>query len=294
MSAQWYPGHIAKWDKALLQLLPKADIVAEVLDARLPYATRHPQLQQHLAGKKRVCLLNKSNLADPKTNKRWLAFLKTEYPELPVLLTDAHEGSGKAELVKVLLSLGEDIHAKQRAKGLKPAPLKIIVAGMPNVGKSSLINRLIGQKKAQTGHKAGVTREARWIRVHPQLDLLDSPGTIPPRLDSPELGHLLALVSSIGEAAYDEEAVALYFIEKLEHCYPALLERHYNWSNNMRQGDHSSASPLQILEAIAGSRMLLENGGRLDLKRAAALLLKDFRKGLLGRLTLEHPQGNAQ
>jgi ribosome biogenesis GTPase A len=306
---QWYPGHIAKWDKQLLATLKKVDAVIEVLDSRLPSSTQHPELQLHIGKKPCVRLLNKSGLSDANWSSHWRRVLQTspatvdtdENAEKPsqepqhVLLFDAHDSSkaGCQQLTDILVDLGQAVFLKQQRKGLKALPLKVLIVGMPNVGKSSVINKLIGRKKAVTGHKAGITREPRWLRIHPQLDLLDSPGIIPPRLESWELGARLAWVSSISEAVFDDIAIAGYLAEVLQAMYPTCLAKHYGINAETLQTlPHvpvGEADRLAWLQAIAQARNLIQAGSTPDLLRAAYLLLTDFRHGRLGRLTLERP-----
>lgn len=277
---QWYPGHIAKWDRALADTLKQVDVAIEVLDARLPLSTTHPDLAKRLNGKPRVRVLSKAGLAETHHTKAWLTWWKqfdeTPCPTLPI---DAIERQGKSELMKALLKVGEPVWAKHKAKGLKPAPLNVLVMGLPNVGKSTLINWLIGQKRAQTGHKAGVTRETRWIRVHPQLSLMDSPGTLPSKLDSSEQGLLLACVSSVGEAAFDSQEAAETLLNRIEAMRPSLLQKHYGLP----------ADTLATLDTIAVQRNWLKSGQIPDTDRTALMVLKDFRTGRWGRLTLEQP-----
>ena len=270
---QWYPGHIAKWDRQVVEQLKQVDVVLEVADARLPEATIHPELAERLQSKPLLRVMNKASLADPTQSKAWQT-LFNERKEA-VLFTDAHSSQGKNQLLKRLLIMAQPRFEKQKAKGLKPGAARVMVVGLPNVGKSSLINTMVGKRKVQTGHKAGVTRHTNWIRVHPQIDLLDSPGLIPPRLDSKEIGLSLALVSSIGEAAFDDIEVARYLLAQLTALYPQLLSEHFG-------GQQPNS-----LEAVAELRQYKVSETEWDCLRAAQALLKDFRKGRLGRLTLE-------
>ena len=275
---QWYPGHIAKYERELKSRLGPVDVVVYVLDARLPVATRNKRLEQQIAGKPILVILNKSDLADPKQTKLWAESLSSFAAD--VMLYDATGGqkTQKEALVKKILSLSEEKIRKLMAKGLKRRPARVLIVGMPNVGKSTLINSIIGKRKAKTGHKAGVTRTGQWIAIHPQIELCDSPGIIPPILDNNEAGALLACVSSVGEAAYEEESVAEFLMGRIEKHYPGLVAKYFKLPP---QSDSSLAD-------IAQNRHYVISGGLPDTQRTAQVLLSEFRQGRLGRVTLEH------
>jgi ribosome biogenesis GTPase A len=270
-------------ERQLEALLKWVDVAIEVLDARLPQVTINPRLRKKLQNKPVLILLNKSDLADPAETKRWRQFFQNQADQ-DALLYDAHKaGQHKQALLNAVIRLGEPRMQALERKGMKRRPIRVLVIGMPNVGKSSVINSIVAKKKAKTGHKAGVTREPQWVRIHPAVELLDSPGIIPPRLDSEAAGLLLATVSSVGEAAYDEETVARFLLGHLETLYPGLLRTHYQLPES---------SPV-TMEAIAEARHYLAAGGRIDTRRATQALLTDFRQGRLGRLTLE-PYGRPE
>lgn len=275
---QWYPGHIAKYERQLSELLKLVDVVVEVLDARLPVASVNHRLKKTIRNKPTVIILNKSDLADPVQNKRWQKALAGENRR--VMLYDAKSGQAKAQLIQHILALGEATMQKLMAKGRKRRPVRVLVAGMPNVGKSTLINSIVGQKKTKTGHRAGVTRDTQWVRIHPEVELMDSPGVIPPQLDSDEAGALLATVSSIGDAAFDEEEIARFLIELIEKLYPKQLHTYFKLD---------SAEALS-LENMALARHYKLSGDQPDLLRTAQALLTEFRHARLGRMTLEHAQ----
>jgi ribosome biogenesis GTPase A len=283
---QWYPGHIAKWDRKLLETAKLVDIVVDVRDARLPATTTHPELSQRLHHKAQVIVLSKSALADPYRSKVWQQHWRDEQGLESVLL-DSHSGHGMTELVQLLLQVGQPAMEAGRRKGLKDRPARVLVVGLPNVGKSSLINKLVGKKKAATGHKAGVTRQIQWVRVHPKIELVDSPGVIPPKLETANDAALLASVSALGDAAYDEQTVGTFMMERIEAEYPGLLAAHYQLPDQWLTPDPITGVPVNPLLTLATARSLLALGGKPDDVRAAQLLLKDFRQGRLGRLTLD-------
>jgi ribosome biogenesis GTPase A len=269
---QWYPGHIAKLERQLKQLLQPVDVVLEVLDARAPLATRHPYLDaDFLANKISGVLLNKTDLSDPNQTRAWRQTLSQD---TPVETFCAMTGNPRT-VIDFALMLGEPVRQKNRQKGLKiTKPLKLAILGMPNVGKSSLINRLVGRTKVKTGHQAGVTREPKWVQIHPEVILLDTPGLIPPKLRNEHQGLILSCVHGVGEDAFDNETVAQFLLDSLNRFYPPVLAAHYG-------------ATLPDVATFAMQKNLLLPGGVPDIARAALRLLTDYRHGKLGRLTLE-------
>jgi ribosome biogenesis GTPase A len=282
-SIQWYPGHIAKLERQLKQLLQPVDVVLEVLDARAPLSTRHPYLEADFLGHKYYgIMLNKTDLADPEQTSHWRKALSqptestgaNSLAGVAVTGFSALQGNPRA-IVEFALALGEPIRQKNQQKGLKRSkPLKLAILGMPNVGKSSLINRLVGKTKAKTGHQAGVTREPKWIQIHPELILLDTPGLIPPKLNSTKQGLMLACLHGIGEDAFDNETVAQFLLDILNVHYPDSLKAHYK-------------TDFTTVEGFSRSKNLFLPGKQPDCSRGALRLLTDFRHGKLGRLSLE-------
>ncbi len=273
---QWYPGHIAKYERRLNDLLKLVDVVVEVLDARLPLASVNRRLEHTIRNKPTLIILNKSDLADPVQNKRWQKLLTTENQR--AMLYDAKGAQGKSQLVQNILALGESAMQKLIARGRKRRPIRVLVAGMPNVGKSTLINSIVGRKKTKTGHRAGVTRDTQWIRIHPEVELMDSPGVIPPQLEAQEAGALLATVSSIGDAAFDEEEIARFLLETIDPLYPKSLRPYFKLDEGQ---------PV-TLETIAQARHYKLGGDQPDLLRTAQAVLSEFRHARPGRITLEH------
>jgi len=284
-SPQWYPGHIAKYERQLSSLLKLVDVVVEVLDARLPLASTNPRLENQIRCKPTLVVLNKSDLADPRQNTLWRQQLT--FGEQRAILYQAKQSAnksarpgktGKALLLDEILTLGESAWRRLESRGRKRRPLRVLVAGMPNVGKSTLINSIVQRKKVKTGHRAGVTRETQWVRIHPDIELMDTPGIIPPRLESNDAGALLSCVSSIGDAAFEDEAVATFLLERIQTLYPGIVNTYYKLDEQ---------TPLS-LPNIAEARHFRLPGDQLDTLRTAQAILTDFRHGRLGRLSLEH------
>ncbi len=272
----WYPGHIAKYERRLNDLLKLVDVVVEVLDCRIPLATTNVRLESKIRHKPTLIILNKSDLGDVRENRRWQAQLTGGQQR--AILYDAKQGQGKLLVTQNILELGEENMLKLIAKGRKRRPIRVLVAGMPNVGKSTLINSIVGRKKVKTGHRAGVTTGTSWIRIHPEIELMDSPGIIPPVLEDQESAWLLATVSSVGDAAFDDEETALYLMDRIERFYPGMLSMVFK----IPQG-----TPLS-LEAMAIARNYKLPGDSPDRLRMAQAMLTDFRNARIGRVSLEH------
>lgn len=277
----WYPGHIAKYERQLLDLLKLVDVVVEVRDARMPLATTNPRLIAKIGAKPTLIILNKSDIADPVQSGRWQKSFTQENHR--AMLYAARNAQGKTKVIDAILQMGEATLQKLEARGRKRRPLRVLVAGMPNVGKSTLINSIVGRKKVQTGHRAGVTTSTRWVRIHPDIELMDSPGIIPPQLDDQTAASLLAIVNSIGEAAFDDEEAACFLLERIEMLYPGRLAEAFKLPPEKQH----QTEPFS-LGCIADVRRYYLPGGLPDYLRAAQALLSDFRQARLGRLTLEH------
>ncbi len=272
----WYPGHIAKAEKKLKEQVNLVDVVIEILDARIPESSSYPGIEKLIGTKPRLVLLNKSDLADNEKTKQWQKILK-EKTGFPVLLTSANSNKDLSQIVNKAIELSQPSIIKLVQKGLLPRAARAMVVGMPNVGKSSIINKLIKKTKTKTGAKAGVTRQQQWVRINPKLDLLDTPGIIPLKQEEQEKANKLAFVNSISENAYDVESVANKFIEIISKSYPQNLIRHYN----LQEGDDVT------IETIAMRRNWIVTGGRPDIKRCSQNIMLDFRDGRLGKVTLD-------
>lgn len=293
---QWYPGHIAKAEKALADNLAKVDLVIEVRDARIPLATGHPRLRRWIGSKPHLLVLNRRDMVSPLARQAWEAWFRSQ-GQTP-WWCDAKAGTGVKQLQQAAIRAGDSLNARRRDRGMKPRPVRALMLGFPNVGKSALINRLVRQKVVESARKAGVTRSLRWVRLGQDLDLLDAPGVLPPRLDNQQAALRLALCDDIGQAAYDTEAVALAFLRLLTALQPleaagiaaGLLERRYGVAPLLRQAEGERASQLDDDAWLAAAADRHTSGNRL---RMAQRLLDDFRRSLLGPIALELPPASA-
>lgn len=269
----WYPGHIAKAEKQLKEKLNLCDVVVEVLDARIPISSMYNNIQSLLGGKPRLILLNKSDLTDMRELKLFTDKIKKEV-NVPVIVTDSKNFKDLNVITKKILELAEPKIQALMAKGLLRRPARVMVVGMPNVGKSSIINKLTKTSKTKTGAKAGVTRQQQWVRINKDIDLLDTPGIIPMRQDNQEAAAKLAFVNSVSENAYDNETVAQELLNVLSKKYSEQLLDYYKVED-------------LTLENIARSKNWLISNSNPDTERTAAFVLKYFREGKLGKFILD-------
>ncbi len=270
----WYPGHIAKAERQLKEKLNLVDVIIEVRDARIPLSSSYDNIEKLLGDKPRLLLLNKADLVDKGELVEWCEYLK-ESTKCPVIVTEAKGNNELSAVVKTAVELSEPKIQALMAKGLLRRPARAMVVGMPNVGKSSVINKLTKSSKTKIGAKAGVTRQQQWVRINPKLDLLDTPGIIPTRQDDQLQATKLAFVSSVSENAYSPEPVA-----------KALLEMLLNSDRAASIKEHYKTGEL-TLEAIATNRNWIIRGDNPDTERTAIYVLKDFREGRLGKIILD-------
>ncbi len=272
----WYPGHIAKAEKKLKEQLSLVDAVIEILDARIPLSSGYKNIAGLLKDKPRLILFNKSDLADKTKLEAFAKKIETE-SGFPVILSDAKNSKDLNKIVKKVVELSEPRIQAIMQKGLLRRPARVMVVGMPNVGKSSIINKLTRSSKTKTGAKAGVTRQQQWVRINPQLELLDTPGIIPMKQEDQTIALKLAFVNSISENAYSNIAVANELLKILSEKYPETVRTYYNLTDES----------LIDIENIAKSRNWIKTGGETDLERTAIYILRDFREGKIGKFVLD-------
>ena len=277
---QWYPGHIAKAERKLKEQLSLVDAVIEVLDARIPLSSGYTNISGLLNGKPRLVLLNKADLTHPAELKKWINLIKDK-SGVEVFTTSAKDTKDLNLIVKKAVELAEPRIQALMAKGLLRRPARIMIVGMPNVGKSSIINKLTRSSKTKIGAKAGVTRQQQWVRINPQLELLDTPGIIPMKQENQACARKLAFVNSIGENAYSDELVANDLLNLLECRYETEVREYYR----LADGEIS-------IENIALSRNWLIKDGKPDIQRTSAYILRDFREGKIGKFILDDFEEN--
>ena len=272
----WYPGHIAKAQRQLKEKLNLIDVVIEVIDARIPYASKYKTTSELCPNKPRIILMNKSDVSDVKQNKLWADKL-SELSGCRVIITSLQNKNDINTITNSILSMADGIMQKRKEKGLLARAVRTMVIGMPNVGKSSTINRLIKRAKTKTGAKAGVTRTQQWVRINDKIELLDTPGIIPTAQDDQDQALKLAFVNSIGDNAYDSEYVAANLIKTLKELYPEQLQKYYGFTN----------SETINIESIALKKNWILKGATADIKRTSQIILSTFREGKIGKFTLD-------
>ena len=281
MNIQWFPGHMTKAQRMIEENMKLVDAVCEIIDARIPYSSRNPDIDRLAGNKPRLIILNRADQADPQLTARWRAFFRAQ--GLAVLETDCRSGKGVAGFPAAVRQLLKDKLEEYAAKGQGSRPLRIMILGIPNVGKSTFINKVAKRKAAKASDKPGVTRGKQWITIDTGLELLDTPGILWPRFDSQTVGENLAVTGAIRDEVTDRETLAANFLLRLrETCPQAILQR-YKFTPD------PAANGYELLETAARKRGFLISGGEVDTERMAAILLDEFRDGKLGRVTLEKP-----
>ena len=285
MNIQWFPGHMTRAQRMIEENLKLVDAVCEILDARIPASSRNPDIDRLAAGKPRLVILNRSDLADPEATARWRQWFQGQ--GISILETDARTGRGVSGFVSAVRGLLHDKLKDYEAKGQAGRPLRVMILGIPNVGKSTFINKVAGRKAAIAGDKPGVTRGRQWISIDAGLDLLDTPGILWPKFDSQEVGELLAITNAIKADVLDKETLGANFMLRLRDNYPDALRERY------RIEPDPELNGYELLEQAAKKRGFLLSKGEYDIERMANTLLKEYHEGKLGRLTLEMPDDRA-
>ncbi len=285
LNIQWYPGHMTKAGRMISANVQNVDAVCEILDARIPMASRNPDIDSLASGKPRLVILNRADLADPKATALWREYFKGL--GLAVIETDCKSGKGVGNFAPAVRSLLKELLAQRAAKGQATRALRVMVLGIPNVGKSTFINRVAGKKAAAVSDRPGVTRGRQWITVDRGLELLDTPGILWPRFDSQEVGELLAVTGAIKDDVLDRETLAANFLVRLARLYPEAIRQRY------KLDAASGMAGWEMLELCAKNRGFLAGRGEYDTERMSAVLLDECRGGKLGRMTLERPEDEA-
>ena len=281
MNIQWFPGHMTKAQRMIEDSIKQVDAVCEILDARIPNSSRNPDIDRLAAGKPRLIILNRCDLADPSITAQWRSFFEAQ--GIRILETDAKSGRGVNSFAPALRELLKDKIADYAAKGQVNRPMRVMILGIPNVGKSTFINKVAKRKAAIAGDKPGVTRGKQWINIDRGLDLLDTPGILWPKFDSQEVGEMLAITNAIKSDVLDKETLAANFMLRLREMYPEALTARYKFE------PAPDANGFELLEAAAKKRGFLVSKGECDIERMANTLLGEYHDGKLGRISLEKP-----
>lgn len=281
LKIQWFPGHMTKAKRMMESQIKLVDVVVEMLDARIPRSSTNPMLQNILGTKPKVIALNKTDMADNVKTELWLEKLKNSGH--PVCKVDCSTGKGVKQLIAAVQQAAKPVIDKWLKKGVRNRPVRVMIVGIPNVGKSTLINRLVGKTKVVAADKPGVTRGQQWITIAKGLELLDTPGVLWPKFEDPEVGLSLAATGAIKEEVFDREQAVELLIEFLMHNYSDDLANKY--AIEIEKNDDVRA----VMSKIANSRGCLKAGGLLDIDKVVQLVLRDFRSGRLGRFTLDEP-----
>jgi ribosome biogenesis GTPase A len=282
MTIQWFPGHMAKAKREVQEKLKLIDIVFELVDARIPISSRNPMIDEILVNKPRIVLLNKADMADEDVTKQWISFFQEQ--NLTALAIDSQAGIGVKQIVSISKEMLKEKFAKMAAKGIKkPRAMRALIVGIPNVGKSTLINRLAGKHIAKTGDKPGVTKAQQWIKVGKEMELLDTPGILWPKFEDEEVGLKLATTGAIKDTILNLQDVAVYALNFLKHHYPERLKERYSLTE-------IPEDIVELFDEIGKRRGCLMSGGLVDYDKVAELVLREIRTEKLGRLSFEKPE----
>ncbi len=280
MHFQWYPGHMTKAKRQMQEDIKLIDLVIELVDARVPLSSRNPDIDELGRQKARLILMNKADLADEEQNQAWAAYFKEK--GFFVVKLDARTKAGMKTISSVIMDACKEKIERDRRRGIKNRPVRAMVVGIPNVGKSTFINTYAGKACAKTGNKPGVTKGKQWIRLNKNVELLDTPGILWPKFEDQRVGLYLAFVGSIKDELLNIDELSLELIKILQANYPGVLAQRYEVVEEQ--------TPAKVLQEIAGNRNCVKKGGELDYSKASALVIDEFRSGRLGKITLEFPR----
>lgn len=281
MNINWFPGHMVVAKKQIRESLGLVDVVIEIIDARIPISSRNPDFDELVGNKPRVIALNKSDLADPVMNKKWIEYFKKQ--GIKAILMNSITGVGIKEVLKSANELMKEKLEKEAAKGRVGRSVRAAVMGIPNSGKSSFINKVSGKNAVEVGNKPGVTRKKQWIRTNQGVELMDTPGILWPKFEDEKIGLHLAYTSAIRYEILDNTELAINILVELKERYKSALETRYKLNDIAELEGH------EILEAIGRKRGCMVSGGNVDLTKAANIVIEEFRKGTIGKITLEVP-----
>lgn len=282
MNIQWYPGHMTKAKRKIAEDLKLVDVVIELLDARIPLSSRNPDVDEIVGGKPRVIILNKSDLADEQANRLWIKYFSSNNTR--VILANSIKGTGLKEATSAAKLLMKEKIDRLKSKGLLVKTIRALIIGIPNVGKSTLINKLAGRSVAQTGDRPGVTRAKQWIKVSQELELLDTPGILWPKFEDEQVAFNLAFTGAIKDDILDIYGLSLKLLERLQQDFYQSLKEKYKLEDA-----HKELAVHDLFSQIGKKRGCIIAGGEIDIQRVAVMLLDDFRGGRIGKITLELP-----
>lgn len=281
----WYPGHMTKAVRQMKEDIKLIDIVIELVDARIPISSRNPDIDSLAAGKSRVIILNKADMADDKETDNWVKHFTDE--GMIAVKLNSRSGNGMKQVKDAIAKAAEAKMARDRARGILNRPVRAIVGGIPNVGKSTFINSFAGRAVTKTGNKPGVTKGKQWIRLNKQVELLDTPGILWPKFEDRKTAEHLAFIGSIKDEVIEKMELVLNLITELENNYEGLIASYYGF-DNCEKTENKIDFAVKTLEAVAEKRALLKKGGETDTDKASKLILDDFKNGRLGKITLEN------
>lgn len=281
---QWFPGHMAKTRRLMQECLPQVDLVLELMDARIPYSSRNPEIEVMLAGKPRIAVLTKAGLADPDISREWVEHFRAK--GMNAVLIDCLSGQGIDKLSETVKRVMAEKLSRYEAKGMRGRKLKAMIVGIPNVGKSSLINKLAGAKKAKVENRPGVTLNKQWVPTDIGLDLLDMPGVLWPKFEDERVGQSLAMTGAIKDQILDTEEIAMLLCIRLLECAEALFLERYK----LTPSEVNGLDAYDLFELVGRKRGLLISGGEINHERTAQMLLEEFRSAKIGRISLEKPK----
>ena len=289
----WYPGHMAKTKRQIMQDLKLVDIVIELLDARIPISSQNPDIAEITANKKKIIVLNKSDLSDQKENQKWLAYFQKQ--KMPAVLTDSNSGRGIENCIKEIEKIMEDQKQKDIEKGRIGRKIRAMIIGIPNVGKSSFINRISKRTTAGVGNKPGVTKQKQWIRINEKIELLDTPGVLWPKFESEEVALNLAFTGTIKDEILQRTEIAYQLTKFLLKNYPQNLYERYNLEKEkieaiLKQDQPENFNIYEVMLEIGRKRGCIISGGNIDEEKTSRIILDEFKNGKIGKITLESPK----